>query len=246
MSKSMAINNQEVIFENKENQIFCTSLDVAKVFGKRHDHVLRDIENILNDLREIGTSQDILNFGEVVRISKTTNPKNGKLVSRKMPMYNLTRDGFSLLAMGFTGKKALQWKIAFINAFNEMEKLLQKEIRSPNKYLTEIMSELYKRLPQEDFSVDITLKDRNQNNKIIFSHYYEVGGIPKDPMVNKNSLKNLKLMAKKDVITGGRDAHIPYTQAQSLDGRLVQKNISSANDRTIPQKDKPKIMEFKR
>ena len=89
------------------NQIFCTSLDVAKVFGKRHDHVLRDIENILNDLREIGTSNDIPNFGEVVRISKTRNPKNGKLVNRKMPMYNLTRDGFSLLAMGFTGRKAL-------------------------------------------------------------------------------------------------------------------------------------------
>ncbi len=65
------INNQEVVFENKDEQVFCTSLDVAKVFGKRHDHVLRDIENILNDLREIGTSQDLLNFGEVVRISKT-------------------------------------------------------------------------------------------------------------------------------------------------------------------------------
>ncbi len=72
-------------------------------------------------MREIGTSQDLLNFGEVVRISKTTNPKNGKLVNRKMPMYNLTRDGFSLLAMGFTGKKALQFKIAFINAFNEIK-----------------------------------------------------------------------------------------------------------------------------
>lgn len=99
------INNQEVIFENKDEQVFCTSLDVAKVFGKRHDNVLADIKLILNDLREIGTSNDLLNFQEVVRISKTTNPKNGKLVSRKMPIYNLTRDGFSLLAMGFTGKK---------------------------------------------------------------------------------------------------------------------------------------------
>lgn len=105
MSNKVLINKQEVQFGTKGNQIFCTSLDVAKVFGKRHDNVLRDIENILNDLREIGTSNDLLNFGEVVRISKTTNPKNGKLVSRKMPIYNLTRDGFSLLAMGFTGKK---------------------------------------------------------------------------------------------------------------------------------------------
>ncbi|EAJ8446182.1 phage regulatory protein [Campylobacter jejuni] len=134
----MNINNQEVVFENKDEQVFCTSLDVAKVFGKRHFHVLRDIENILNDLREIGTSQDLRNFGEVVRISKTTNPKNGKLVSRKMPMYNLTRDGFSLLAMGFTGKKALRFKIAFINAFNEMERIIKNQyapkLENYNKY----------------------------------------------------------------------------------------------------------------
>ncbi len=132
------INNQEVIFENKDEQVFCTSLDVAKVFGKRHDNVLADIKLILNDLREIGTSNDLLNFQEVVRISKTTNPKNGKLVSRKMPIYNLTRDGFSLLAMGFTGKKALRFKIAFINAFNEMERIIKNQytpkLENYNKY----------------------------------------------------------------------------------------------------------------
>ncbi|EAI8177051.1 TPA: Rha family transcriptional regulator [Campylobacter coli] len=132
MNNVVFINNQEVQFGTKGNQIFCTSLDVAKVFGKRHDNVLRDIENILNDLREIGTSNDLLNFGEVVRISKTTNPKNGKLVSRKMPIYNLTRDGFSLLAMGFTGKKALQFKIAFINAFNEMENIIRSNNQTTN------------------------------------------------------------------------------------------------------------------
>ncbi|EAL9123551.1 phage regulatory protein, partial [Campylobacter jejuni] len=156
MSNKVLINKQEVQFGTKGNQIFCTSLDVAKVFGKRHDNVLRDIENILNDLREIGTSNCLLNFEEVVRISKTTNPKNGKLVSRKMPIYNLTRDGFSLLAMGFTGKKALQFKIAFINAFNEMEKLLQKEIKSPNKYLTDLMELIYPNLPQNDYKVSVT------------------------------------------------------------------------------------------
>ena len=92
---SIKINNHVVKFEQQNHRVFCTSMDIARVFGKRHDHVLRDIENILNDLREIGTSYELSNFGEVVRISKTTNPKNGKLVNRKIPMYNLTRDGFS-------------------------------------------------------------------------------------------------------------------------------------------------------
>ncbi|EHH0538439.1 Rha family transcriptional regulator, partial [Campylobacter lari] len=129
MSSVININNIDVIFENKDEQIFCTSLDIAKVFGKRHDNVLADIKLILNELREIGASNEFLNFEEVVRISKTTNPKNGKLVNRKMPMYNLTRDAFTLLAMGFTGKKALQFKIAFINAFNQMEQIIKnKEI----------------------------------------------------------------------------------------------------------------------
>lgn len=184
MSNKVIINKQEVQFGTQNNQIFCTSLDVAKVFGKRHFHVLRDIENILNDLREIGTSQDLSNFGEVVRISKTTNPKNGKLVNRKMPMYNLTRDGFSLLAMGFTGKKALQFKIAFINAFNEMEKLLQKEIKSPNKYLTDLMELIYPNLPQNDYKVSVVITDNpySKEAKSVFSLNYLVDNrTPKDP-----------------------------------------------------------------
>lgn len=184
MSNKVIINKQEVQFGTQNNQIFCTSLDVAKVFGKRHFHVLRDIENILNDLREIGTSQDLSNFGEVVRISKTTNPKNGKLVNRKMPMYNLTRDGFSLLAMGFTGKKALQFKIAFIKAFNEMEKLLQKEIKSPNKYLTDLMELIYPNLPQNDYKVSVIITDNpySKEAKNVFSLNYLVDNrTPKDP-----------------------------------------------------------------
>ncbi|EAI0973113.1 phage regulatory protein, partial [Campylobacter jejuni] len=112
MNNVVFINNQEVVFENKDEQVFCTSLDVAKVFGKNHFHVLRDIENILNNLRKIGTSQDLSNFGLV-----KYKDKKGEL----RPVYQISRDGFSLLAMSFTGKKALQWKMLFINAFNEME-----------------------------------------------------------------------------------------------------------------------------
>ncbi|ECP7634216.1 Rha family transcriptional regulator [Campylobacter jejuni] len=172
------INNQEVVFENKDEQVFCTSLDVAKVFGKRHDHVLRDIENILNDLREIGTSQDLLNFGEVVRISKTTNPKNGKLVNRKMPMYNLTRDGFSLLAMGFTGKKALQFKIAFINAFNEMERIIK------NQYTPKLENYNKYKIPNTPYRENIikAIMQTEQNRNCEFEELiaYEIKEIYKD------------------------------------------------------------------
>ncbi|EAJ1462022.1 hypothetical protein CVULP_a0020 (plasmid) [Campylobacter vulpis] len=69
-------------------------------------------------------------------------------------------------------------------------------------------------------------------------------GIRKDENIskifhaNEKRLKNLELMAKKDVVADGRNAHTSYTQAQSLDGRLVQKNISSTANEIIPQQDK--------
>ena len=153
MYNTVFINNQEVVFENKDEQVFCTSLDVAKVFGKRHDHVLRDIENILNDLREIGTSNDLSNFGLV-----KFKDKKGEL----RPAYQISRDGFSLLAMGFTGKKALQWKMLFINAFNEMENI----IKSNNQNNTTIDSNIYyKELCDRLLIENKELKSENTNLK---------------------------------------------------------------------------------
>lgn len=169
------INDKEVEFTTQNNQIFCTSLDIARVFEKRHTHILDLVNEKLKN-------KEIQDFTEPnFRLSEYKDR-----TGRVLPCYKLTRDGFSFIAMGLTGKKADIWKVSFINAFNKMEQVITQEIHSPNKYLTEIMSELYKKLPQEDFSVDITLKDRNQNNQIIFSHYYEVGGKPKDPMASKN------------------------------------------------------------
>lgn len=178
------INNQKVGFKNKNNQIFCTSIDVAKVFGKRHDLVLRDIENILNDLQEIGTSQGLLNFEETYRNTEIRGFDKVKGKIRKDRCYNLTRDGFSLLAMGFTGKKALQFKIAFINAFNEMEKFLRNEIKSPNKYLTDLMEIIYPKLPKNDYKVSVIITDNpySKEAKNIFSLNYLVDNrTPKDP-----------------------------------------------------------------
>ncbi|EAJ1255039.1 phage regulatory protein [Campylobacter lari] len=181
MSKPIVINNQEVQFSTSNNQIFCTSLDVAKVFGKRHDDVLKAIRNILNDLREIGDLQCLRNFAESFQYRKIEGFRGR---GKKYPYYNLTRDGFSLLAMGLTGKKALRWKTAFLNAFNEMEKLLQKEIKSPNKYLTDLMELIYPNLPQSDYKVSVVITDNpySKEAKNVFSLNYLVDNrTPKDP-----------------------------------------------------------------
>lgn len=163
------INNQEVVFENKDEQVFCISLDVAKVFGKNHFHVLRDIENILNNLRKIGTSQDLSNFGLV-----KYKDKKGEL----RPAYQISRDGFSLLAMSFTGKKALQWKMLFINAFNEMERIIKNQytpkLENYNKY--KIPNTPYK----ENIIKAIMQTEQNRNCEFEELIAYEIKEIYKD------------------------------------------------------------------
>lgn len=97
----------------RDRQAVTTSLQVANNFEKRHDNVLRDIENL---------HKDVLNFEEMF-IESTELDSYG----RDRRIYYMNRDGFSLLAMGFTGKKALQFKLKYIDAFNQMEKQLQQQ-----------------------------------------------------------------------------------------------------------------------
>ncbi|HED7370340.1 TPA: Rha family transcriptional regulator [Campylobacter coli] len=104
------INNVEVNLNIKENKVFINSLDLAKVFNKNHKDVLETTKN-----------QPQNDFTESNFILSTYKDKKGEL----RPCYNLTRDAFSLLVMGFTGEKAYKWKIEFIKAFNEMEKRLR-------------------------------------------------------------------------------------------------------------------------
>lgn len=97
-----------------------SSLDIAKHFGKEHRNVLRDIEAL---------QEGVLNFEQTPMFLKTTyvHPQNGQ----EYPMYLMNRDGFTLLAMGFTGKEALEWKIKYINAFNAMEQELRDKSKKP-------------------------------------------------------------------------------------------------------------------
>lgn len=95
-----------------------TSRAVAEQFGKTHAHLLRDIEKLKQDLEQTdeGKAFSQSNFG-----LSTSLDSRGK----EQPIYTLTRDGFTLLAMGFTGAKAVQFKVAYINAFNRMERLIR-------------------------------------------------------------------------------------------------------------------------
>jgi anti-repressor protein len=94
-----------------DQQAVTTSLKVAEVFKKNHRDVLKAIRELLEGMRK--TSQAPEMFIEY----HYTNRQNGQTY----PMYYMNRDGFTLLAMGFTGSKAIEFKLAYIQAFNQLE-----------------------------------------------------------------------------------------------------------------------------
>ena len=111
----------EIKTVNKEELPVVTSVDVAETFGKIHDHIIRDIENLL-----LGIPQN----GETYFYKEEyTNEQN----NQKYPMYYMNRDGFTLLVMGYTGEKAMKFKLAYIKQFNTMEKALLSKIKEREK-----------------------------------------------------------------------------------------------------------------
>ena len=105
----------------KDRQAVTSSLQIAKTFNKRHDNVMQAIEGLLKN-------KDTQHM-----FAKDTyvNEQNGQ----KYPMCYMNRDGFTLLAVGFTGKKALEFKLEYINAFNQLEKAVKEQ--SKDSYMIE-------------------------------------------------------------------------------------------------------------
>lgn len=101
--------------------VYTDSMRVAEHFGKRHKNVLRAIEKLLSDLQsgggKLGGQPGFagLNFEPSWYLDST---------GRTLPMYLITEEGFAILAMGFTGRSALEWKVRFLAAFRDMERQL--------------------------------------------------------------------------------------------------------------------------
>ena len=99
----------DIILSTQNGEPVASSRDVAKRFGKEHKNVMQAVANLVAE-----------NSAAKSMFHPATFENRGK----KYPMYLMNRDGFSLLAMGFTGKEAVQWKLKYIKAFNQMEKQL--------------------------------------------------------------------------------------------------------------------------
>ncbi|HDV3808806.1 TPA: Rha family transcriptional regulator [Escherichia coli] len=146
-----------------DGQAVTSSLAVADFFSKRHDDVLKKIR-ILDCSPEFCAR----NFAETSILVR--QPNGG---TRKLPCYQITRDGFAFLAMGFTGKCAAQFKEAYINAFNQMEKQLSKPSVSSDvahnasvlcSYISSIhqvwLQQLYPMLEKAESPLAVSLYDR--------------------------------------------------------------------------------------
>ena len=100
--------NQLVIMQNQK--AVTTSLQVSEVFNKNHQHVLRDLDSL---------KEGVQNWTDLFWEDSYVHPQN----KQTYRMIYMNRDGFTLLAMGFTGKEALQFKLNYINEFNKMEQV---------------------------------------------------------------------------------------------------------------------------
>lgn len=101
------------LYRGEEFSAFTTSLEIAERFKKRHADVLRAIENL-----ECSPEFRQRNFALADYLDGQKKPR---------PLYDITRDGFSILTMGFTGTEAMAWKEKYIAAFNAMEDLIRKD-----------------------------------------------------------------------------------------------------------------------
>lgn len=99
----------------KDQQAVTTSLQVAEVFGKNHYHVLEAIDNKIHSNENSGQYNSMFVEGEY-------KDKSGK----RNKMYYMNRDGFTFIAFGFTGKKADEFKLKYIDAFNKMEETIKE------------------------------------------------------------------------------------------------------------------------
>lgn len=104
---------REIVLSMQSGEPVASSRQVAENFGKEHKDTLESIRQILAAENSATKSM----------FYETTFENRGK----QYPMYLMNRDGFTLLAMGFTGKAALEWKLKYIAAFNEMEKKLAEQ-----------------------------------------------------------------------------------------------------------------------
>ena len=167
---SKGYENAEVInIQNKDGVAVVSSRVVAYDFDKQHHHVTQAIENLISENSLLKN----------MFIESTYETDRGRTYKE----YLLTRDGFSLLVMGFTGKEALQWKLQYIEAFNKMEEQIKQQ-NNPYAHLSkefqaiimhdEKIMKLERRVEQMEENAKLDPAEYSLVSKRVSSRVYEV------------------------------------------------------------------------
>lgn len=172
----------------KNDEAVCDSLQVAEKFGKRHDNVLQAIDNLLETLLKIEEPSKLF-------IASKRKADDGQYHR----MYLMNRDGFSLLVMGFTGKNALEWKLQYIRAFNQMENFIREkstqiwiETRKAGKFTRKAETDTLQKL------VEYAKEQGSSHAEKLYMTYSKLAnsmaGITKRDEATVMELNNLSLM----------------------------------------------------
>ena len=194
----------ELVYLERDEAV-CSSLDVSRRFGKRHDNVLRAIGGLL----ENEETQKMFEKSSYV-------DSQNKL---KYPMYLMNRDGFSLLVMGFTGKKALDWKLKYINAFNQMEKIIRErqsqswiESRSVGKLSRKAETDALKQL------VEYAKQQGSEHADMLYMTYSKLAnktaGVTDRETATTQQLMNLSFVENiiLNMVQDGIQQELPYKE----------------------------------
>lgn len=164
----------ELVFNNN-GKALTNSLLVAQKFGKEHKHVLDGIRKILD------TAENSAVLG-MFAASQYVNEKNST-----MPMFVMNRDGFTLLAMGFTGKKAMQFKLDYIAAFNNMEASLKKPMSELEilVHSAQALLDQSKRIDNVEQRLDQMEREREENGRLLLEVRLSDNVVPEIPLRDK-------------------------------------------------------------
>ena len=168
----------ELVFKGSNEQVLTSSVLVAKKFGKAHKHVLDSVRKILSTAEN---SSVLLMFAETQYVDDN---------NKEQPMFVMNRDGFMLLAMGFTGKKAIEFKLEFIAAFNEMERII-KEQAKPKSHLeilvesAQALLEQSRRLDKVESRLTAMEQEREENTKLLLAVSVSQNELPNQSIRNK-------------------------------------------------------------
>ena len=142
----------EIVYRGESNQPLTNSKLVAEVFGKEHKHVRESIKKLL-------TTAENSTVHQMFSESTYLNEQN-----KEQPMFIMNQDGFTLLAMGFNGKKAMEFKLKYIEAFNAMKRQIEQSKPSvPQTYL-EALKSLVK---AEEEKQQLALENKKQQEQIL-------------------------------------------------------------------------------